>query len=276
MKKLGLLFIFVLLLGCGKDADHYLEEGNAYLRRGDMAGAIGMYEKAVEADPSNYMAHNSLGAALSSIGDFERAIGHFRTAVAVNDSFLEGHYNLGRGLAEIGSYDFALTELREAIRLDSTYALAYLTAGDIYSARKMADEAADAYRRTLRFDPNLMIAYLRLASVYVGAGEHDRALEVLKEARLRRPEDAEIISMAGRVAIMKRDFGQAVMFLNQAVGLDSTQFAYRNDLATALMLGGRKDEAVEQWRRILAGNPDPELARAVRMNLSRAETDTSR
>jgi Flp pilus assembly protein TadD len=72
VKKIGLtgmLFLALLVLSCGKDADQYMEEGNAYLRRSDMANAIAMFEKAVEADPGNYEAHNSLGAVLSAIGE---------------------------------------------------------------------------------------------------------------------------------------------------------------------------------------------------------------
>jgi tetratricopeptide (TPR) repeat protein len=273
MKKAGVVLVLLVALGCGRDAEYYMNEGEAYVRRGDMTNAVGMFEKAVEAEPSNYEAQNSLGAALSTIGDFERAVGHFRTAVAIDDSLVEGHYNLGRVLAEIGSYDEALTELGKVISLDSTYSLAYLTEGDIFSARKMGEQAAESYEKAIRFDPGLIIAYMRLSSVYVGAGEYDKAIDILLRARERRPQDAEIISMAGRAAVMKRDFEQAAQFLNEAVKIDSTNLWYRNDLATTLMLAGRRDEAVTQWRMILDGNPDPDLEQRVKDNLRRAESE---
>ena len=276
MKRICLLFLVVLALSCGKDAGQYMEEGNAYLRRGDMANAVAMFEKAVEADPSNHEAHNSLGAVLSAIGDFERALGHFQTAVAINDRFVEGHYNLGRAYAELGAFDDALLELGKAISLDSTYALAYLSAGDIFAFRKMNEQAADAYHGAIRFDPNLIQAYLRLSSVYVTMGEYDMAIDLLMRAGEKRPGDPEILSMAGRAAIMKRDFPAAVGFLTEAVVADSTDLLLRNDLATALMLAGRESEAVSQWREILAQNPGPDLARMATENLRRAESDTTR
>lgn len=275
VRKLGLLFLVLLALGCGKDTEYYMEEGNAYLRRRDMTNAIIMFERAVEADPDNYEAHNSLGALLSTIGDFKRAAEHFRAAVAVNDSFVEAHYNLGRALAEVGDYEDGLTELNKAIGLDSTYALAYLTAGDIFSVRKMSEQAADSYQRAIRFDPNLVVGYLRLSSLYVATGEYDSAVELLLRGREIRPRDTELVSMAGRVAIMKRDFEQAAQLLTEAVKLDSTNLLYRNDLATALMLAGREDEALAHWREILVRNPDPDLEQTVRRNLSRAESDTT-
>jgi protein O-GlcNAc transferase len=275
VKKIGVLLLVVLALGCGRDAEQYMEEGNAYLRRGEMANAVSMFEKAVEADPGNYEAHNSLGVVLSAIGDFERAIGHFQNAVALNDSFVEGHYNLGRAYAEVGRFDDALAELRRTIDLDSTYALAYLSSGDIFAAMRMSDQSEDAYLGAIRFDPNLMSAYIRLSSMYVATGQYDEAIALLLRARELRPRNVDIVSMAGRAAIMKRDFPQAADLLADAVRLDSTDLLLRNDLATALMLSQRKDEAAREWRKVLAGNPGPDLERTVLENLRRAESDTT-
>ena len=40
MKKIGLLLLVLLALSCGRDAEQYMEEGNAYLRRGDLTYEI--------------------------------------------------------------------------------------------------------------------------------------------------------------------------------------------------------------------------------------------
>jgi protein O-GlcNAc transferase len=275
MKKMSIpVLLLLLVLGCGKDADYYMEEGNAYLKRGDMAGAIGMFEKAVNADPADYEAQNALGVALSAVGDFQGAIGHFRTAVAINDSFIEGHYNLGRALAQLGSYTDALAELRRVTQLDSTYALAYLTEGDIFSSRRAGDQATDAYRTAIRFSPGLIPAYLRLSAVYMAEGEYDQAIDLLLAARTKQPRNADLVAAAGRAAMMKRDFTQAAGFLREAVQMDSTDSYIRNDFATALMLGGDREGAVSQWRKILAEHPDPDLEETVRENLERAESDS--
>jgi Flp pilus assembly protein TadD len=150
-----------------------------------------------------------------------------------------------------------------------------MSAGDILAARRLSAQSIEAYREAIRSDPNLIPAYIRLSSVYVATGNYDQAISLLLSAREIRPRDPEIVSMAGRAAIMKRDFSQAVDLLQEAARLDSTDLVLRNDLATALMLSGRKDDALAQWREILAGNPDPNLARAVMENLKRAEADTA-
>jgi tetratricopeptide (TPR) repeat protein len=273
VKWLIVLLMVVLLVGCGKDGDYYLREGNACVGRGDMAGAVVQFDRAVEADPDNHEAHNSLGAALSAMGDFTRAIEEFQLAVALNDSFVEGHYNLGRALSEIGRLREALDAFRKATTVDSTYALAYMSAGAVFGSQGMAEQAIDSFERALRFDPNLVQARINLASVYVGLGEYDKGIDQLLLASENQPQNAELMSMAGRTALVKRDGERAIELLTRALEIDSSNLVYRNDLATALMLAGRKDDAIGEWETILEGNPEPGLEQAVRQNLQRATQD---
>jgi Flp pilus assembly protein TadD len=115
------------------------------------------------------------------------------------------------------------------------------------------------------------LARMRLASAYIGMGDYDKGMAELLEARQLQPGNPELVAMAGRTALRQRDFLQAVQLLEQAVELDTLDLVYRNDLATALMLAGEKDEAVSQWRWILARSPDPGLEQVVRQNLDRAQ-----
>jgi tetratricopeptide (TPR) repeat protein len=275
VRRSVVLIVLLLLVGCGKDAEHYLEEGNAYLRKRDMANAIAMFERAVEIAPENHEAQNSLGTVLAVIGDFKRAVGHFRAAVAAKETFVEGHYNLGRTLVELGQNEEALGEFERTVQLDSTYALAHLGSGDILAGLGMPERAARSYQKAIRFDPGLRVAYAQLSSVYIGMGEYDKGAEVLLEARTLHPDDAEVVSMAGRVAMLKRDFDGALGLFTEAVKMDSTNLLYRNDLATALMLNEQKEQALLEWRKILAASPGPELEQIVRQNLERALADTS-
>jgi tetratricopeptide (TPR) repeat protein len=269
----ALVVVTMILAGCGKDAAYYVDEGDAYVAQGDMANAAIAYEKAVEIAPDDYDAHNSLGAVLSSMGDFNRAIDHFRLAISLNDSLVEGHYNLGRAYAETGKFQEALSEFWAAAHLDSTYALAYMSGGAVFDQIGLREQAIDSYERAIRADPNLIQARVNLASVYMAMEEYDKGIGVLLEARDLLPANPDLASLAGRAAILKRDFDQAVDLFGDAVRLDSTSIVHRNDLATALMLAERKDEAITQWERILTLNPDPQMERVVRQNLARAREE---
>jgi tetratricopeptide (TPR) repeat protein len=264
--------VFVAL-GCGKSSDDHMEEGYKLLRQGDTANAVLAFERAVEADPGNPEARNALGATLSSLGDFNRAVEHFRAAVAADSEFVEGRYNLARALAEMGLMDEALKEFKATAHLDPGYALAYMGAGDIFATMGSRDLAIESYRRAIAADSQLIVAYFRLATVYVSAGEYNKGIDLLLEARDIQPDNAEIVSLAGRSALAKRDYELAIELLEEAVEMDTLAVLYRNDLATALMLDERKDEAIEQWMWILERNPAPELEEIVRQNLERAREE---
>jgi tetratricopeptide (TPR) repeat protein len=273
VRKLLLVITVILLMGCGKGADDHMQDGYAQLRKGDMASAVLEFEKAVEAEPDNPEARNALGTALSALGDFNRALEHFRAAVATDDEFIEGHYNLARALSELGRFEEALAEFKITAQLDPGYALAYMGAGDVFAAGSAVDLAIESYQLAIAADPELLAAYMRLASIYVGTGEYNKGIDLLLDARAFQPGNSEIISMAGRAAIAKRDFGQAVDLLQQAVEMDTLHLLNRNDLATALMLSEREDEAVAVWTGILKLNPPPELEQVVLQNLERARVE---
>jgi len=273
LRKLLLIMTLIVLAGCGKSADDHMQAGYAEIRQGDMAGAILEFEKAVEVDPDNPEARNALGATLSALGDFERAVEQFRAAIAADNQFVEGHYNLARALSELGRFDEALAEFKATAQIDPGYALAYMGAGDVFAAGSAVDLAIESYQRAINADPNLMAAYMRLASIYVSTGEYNRGIDLLLEARELAPANSEIVSMAGRAAIAKRDFALAVDLLGQAVRLDTLHLLNRNDLASALMLDERKDEAIAEWEWILRHSPQPELEQVVLQNLERARAE---
>ncbi len=274
MKKahipLTALLLLVLATGCGKDVHYYIEMGNEAVREGDFQRAILNFEKAVEEYPESYEAHNSLGAALSAAGNLERAVEHFSIAVALNKDFVEGYYNLGRGLSAMGRYDEAIAEYRRAIGVDSTYAIAHMGLAEAYLGSNAPEAAIEAYRRAIRFDRNLLQAYIGLGRVYVGIGEYDKGIDALIEAHVVFPNNADLPFIVGKAAILKGDPDLAIEYLSTAAALDSLNLFYRNDLASAYMLAGRRLDAIAEWENILARGPNASLRRVVETNLERA------
>jgi Flp pilus assembly protein TadD len=72
---------------------------------------------------------------------------------------------------------------------------------------------------------------------------------------------------------MNRDLDQAIALFLETTARDSTNPICRNDLATALMLAERRDEAVAEWEKALTLDPDPSLGQVIRQNLERARGD---
>jgi tetratricopeptide (TPR) repeat protein len=264
--------LILLFTACAKDVHYYIEAGNEAVREGDFQQAVLHFEKAVEQYPESYEAHNSLGAALSASGNLPRAVEHFSIAVALNKDFVEGHYNLGRALAGMGRYNEAVVEYQNAIAVDSTYAIAYMGLAESFIGANAPERAIRSYERAIRYDRNLLQAYIGLGRAYVAVREYQKGIDAFIAARDAFPNNPDLPFIAGKAAILKGDADLAVQYLSEAAGLDSLNLFYRNDLASAYMLAGRRMDAIAEWESILARNPNRELRQVVEVNLERAAT----
>jgi tetratricopeptide (TPR) repeat protein len=269
----GVAILVLFLSGCGKDVHYYIEMGNEAVRGGDFQQAILHFEKAVEEYPESYEAHNSLGAALSAMGNLSRAVEHFSIAVALKDDFLEGYYNLGRALTGMGRFQEAVVEYQNAIGVDSTYAIAHLGLAEAYVGLNAPETAVPSYRRAIEYDPRLLAAYVGLGRVYVGMGRYQDGIDTFMAAREAFPQNPDLPFIAGKAAVLMRDADMAVEYLSEAVRLDSLNLFYRNDLASAYMLAGRKMDAIAEWEAILSRDPTSSLREVVESNLERAVTE---
>ena len=91
--------------------------GLALSDAGDIDGAIRQYGEVLRIRPSFRDAHTKLGFALASRGDLEGAAGEFWVALRLNPEDADGHSNLGIILSQKGDLAGAVREFQEAVRL---------------------------------------------------------------------------------------------------------------------------------------------------------------
>jgi tetratricopeptide (TPR) repeat protein len=144
---------------------------------------------------------------------------------------------------------------------------------EAYLGRNAPEKAIPSYQRAIRYDPRLLPAYIGLGRVYVGMADYQEGIDTFIAAREAFPDNPDLPFIAGKAAILKRDPGMAVEYLSEAVRLDSLNLYYRNDLASAYMLAGRKMDAIAEWEAILSHDPVSSLREVVETNLERAATE---
>ena len=95
-----------------------LAEGFACIESGDYPKATKLFERAVEADPSNPQILNVLGCLLHSQGRFIEALARFRAEERLSPGRVDTRINLA--LAHLGRHDFvpAETALKRALEID--------------------------------------------------------------------------------------------------------------------------------------------------------------
>lgn len=106
-----------------------------YVRQGLFNEAIGLFEKAVEVNPSDARLYNFLGICSRQLNQFDLAIGYYHHALKLDPDDPGLHHNLGTAYRHIGELAKARAEYEIALRLQPDLS-----------------EAADALQRLSRTD----------------------------------------------------------------------------------------------------------------------------
>ncbi len=135
--------------------------------RGDLAGAIEVLRRLVEADPRRAPRYLQRMAehALALYRD-EDAVRYAAEAVARTPDDAEGHRRLG----------------------------------DLYRARQDLDHAITSYRRAIELNDRLFATYFDLAELYLARGDHESADRLYRQV-LRSCLDDDLVARAGRASI---------------------------------------------------------------------------
>lgn len=126
---------------------------------GHWRNSVTLFQRAVEADPDNFLAHNNLGFTLAQRGRLEEALSHYQSAVRLNPDYLDALFNLANTLETQGR----------------------------------TTEAASYYRRVLAIDPTLARPHRQLGRLLLCNGERDEALFHLQEAARLEPSHPEVL-----------------------------------------------------------------------------------
>jgi tetratricopeptide (TPR) repeat protein len=195
-----------LMLG----ASPHLTRGNAATREGRFAAGAAEYRKAVEVDPDNLRARQSLASALLRLGDLEGALEHFEAAVKLAPSNARAQSDLGTVLAEIGDTERAVHHLRLAVELEPALERAQLNLANNLIRMGEFDEALAAYRRILESDPTHLEARSRLGTALARAGRLEEGIAELRAVSLRDPGNARVHLNLGVALAERGDLQSAI------------------------------------------------------------------
>jgi Tfp pilus assembly protein PilF/peroxiredoxin len=196
--------------------------GTLYMKRGQPPAARAAFERALEIEPANAEASNSLGALLAQGGDVPAAIERFRAALAARPDFADALNNLGFALFQTGqpahAYELyqkallsrpgfpeALNNLgiyhgrqgdleaaqryfQQALDQRATYSEAANNLALVLAARGDGPAAVALLLRTLEQAPEFEMTYVTLSRLYAQAGQRREAVQVLERLLQRNPK----------------------------------------------------------------------------------------
>ena len=159
-------------------ADTYivLPQYGAIRPRDALAKARRAVERALILDSTSAEAHASLGTVRLYEYDWRGAETEFRRALALNPSYATAHQWYGLYLSWVGRPDEALTEVERARALDPLSRIISSVLGSRLALSGRYDDAIRQLRSTLRLDPNFVPAQAWLCTVYLMKGDARSAI----------------------------------------------------------------------------------------------------
>jgi type IV pilus biogenesis/stability protein PilW len=200
----------------------YRNLGEAYLRQGNYTAALRDLLKAESLDPSDYYVQDDLGLAYYYKGQAEKAIYHFQKALAIKDDYGPARNNLGNAYAEQKEWDKAIEQWK-IVTSDLLYAtpqFPYSNLGFAYYHQKQYGLSEKSFKKALTITPNFSKALYGLSQTYIAVGRVSEAIETLKVAVEKDPEEVSLYFELAKAYILKRDYRRAYGAYIRVVQID--------------------------------------------------------
>ena len=264
------------------DAASHATQGIILGKLGRDAEAVLAFREASKLDPRNHVYVSNLGIALFRLKRYDEAVAPIRQAVDRKPQDTARRAMLSSSLAYLRRFDEALLEIDKALELNSTNAPLHGQRGYILSQIGRHEDAMGAYEESLRLAPddlqtmsNLSIQYWHLAEVdkavelgsqavarfpeiaasyriYCAAlrykGRLDEAADVAAKGLELAPDDIELLNNIAAIYCDQDRYTDSADALARAAQIEPDIAATRDNLGIALLLSGRLEEAISEFR----------------------------
>lgn len=189
--------------------------------------AIAACMAAIKRDPTNAAAYSNLGFELTAKKDFDQALANLNKAIELDPKLAMAYLNRAQALKGKNNLDGALADVNKAMEIKPDYVSAYIIRARIFSAIKEFDKAAGDYQKALSLNPKQATALFELADIQFTKADYAHALE---------------------------SYDRYLEIQSQ----DGDGFANRGLIKERL---GRRDEAIDDFRKALQLDPDMQFAK---------------
>jgi tetratricopeptide (TPR) repeat protein len=244
-------------------ADFYgrSDKARSLAKQGKEQEAIEEWRKAIELNPEDDKAHNSLGLLLAQTGRFEEAFAEFEKTRSLNPEFRGIHSNAGVALTGLGRYDEAAREFEAALRLEPESTEAHNHYGRLLLQQGRADEAISHFRKALETTPDHPMSHNNMGFALASQGKMAEAEAELRKSLTVDPANAEAHNFLGLVLVGRKDMTGAEAAFRKAIESDPNYPGVHYNLGRALMELGRLPEAAGELEKAVAADPGNAEAR---------------
>jgi predicted Zn-dependent protease len=226
--------------------------------------AVGLYRRAVEANPQSFEAHVEMGLLLARQGKQAEARPELAAATQLAPGVAgpDAKARAWRALAQIDRTNDpaeASTDLLEALKLAPETPEDTMLAASLADQSGQADAAEAAYRRVLAEDPKSAAANAGLAHILIARKQFPEAEALLRTALEKLPDDP-VLSAQLAAVLAAQDKAEALPLLQKLHTALPNNAVISRMLAEVLAEAGDAAGSDKLYVGLLAAQPDdPEL-----------------
>jgi predicted Zn-dependent protease len=236
--------------------------GLTLFRMGRPADAIPLLESAsswtsqTKIDP-NYV----LALCYVDTNQYDKARGAFASQYGFADDSAPAYLLAARMMLRRDYLPVAQQFAAKALELDPQLPLAHSLLGEVALAGEHLDTAIAEFEKERLRNPLEGSIYDRLGDAYIRSGDYPKAQQSLQRALLLEPNSTGPYILLGKVLLKRQDPASALVYLERAEKMDSSNYITHSLLGQAYRSLGRADDAsreTEISHKIQAAN-EPKL-----------------
>ena len=194
---------------------------NANNPSGSFEKALKDYAKAIDNNPRYGEAFSESGKIYLEKLEFDSAIDDFTNAIECKnlepDRFAKVYHMRGNAYYAKADYDTAIGDYTSAIKYDSKYAKAYVDRAEAYFNKTEWVGAIDSFTKAIAIEPGNSGAKVRLDAANKKKDEYDAAIHKYSEAISTNPSASGYYSR-GQVYLENNKYDEAIRDFTNAIG----------------------------------------------------------
>jgi tetratricopeptide (TPR) repeat protein len=198
---------------------------------GNAERAVTFFERAIEADPLNVLAHVNKGLALHTLMRLDAALASYDAAIALRPRHAPAHFNRANVQLELGDLDAALAGYDATLSIDPGYVEAHCNRGVALHQLERFEAALASFDRAIALRPNYANAHFNRSLVWLAQGDFARGWDgyewrlklprgpnVAASPRLARPRWTGKEPVAGKTILLEAEqgYGDTLQFCRYA------------------------------------------------------------
>ena len=223
--------------------------GDLAVALGDKERAKAAYQRALQKDPEDPLAHAGMGKALAAEGDLPGARKELELALTQVDTDASMYFEYGSLLRRIGESDAALAALRKAVKLDSKDPRYRARFGALLVERGQFEDAEQQLRQAVLMNDRYAEGLFFLARALAGRKNMAEAVDTMKKAVEIDPDNSEYLFYLGLIFEQGQQVQDAVDAFSRSIDKDKTNPDAWEHLGLNLMVENRFGEAVSAFKK---------------------------